>query len=367
MPLAAARSDNVHSTHVAKLLEKLGEEPIKIKDLPISTPGPALREGEPAVETAADPKPGADETESAIERPDATVAAPPDTSEGRASTRLRRSVELERRAEANKKRAREEANRAKQQKAEADARVRTADRRAKALEGHERKLLDLQAKLEAEAEQLKVSPFEFAARHGMGAKEIAEFARAGADPNQRRMDLIEKKFNDRLAEVERSYEKKIGRVAAQITEERVEAAHQHFIEHVASDADRFEALNTIYSQSELLAKANELAERNHHLQLGYDGDKLCEQLEASARKDPRWSRLASHYERKRPSDKKPNAPISSDPNARTKDKGEVEPERPARQRSRTVESTDSHDRVTPEGRHRDRVERIIRTTRWQGF
>ena len=278
----------------------------------------------------------------------------------RTASRVQKSVEIERRAEEAKRRARAEGQRAQERKAQADERVRQADRRAKDADRREEQINSQMNALQQEIRLLKTAPLDFARTHGVSGKEIADYVRSGSDPTARRLDMLETEMGQRLASAEKAYEKKLSQLAEGLRAERLQASNEEFVSYVSSDLDRFEATNVIYSPDEILFEAEKLAKKNARLNLGWDGDRLCEELESLARKDPRWGRMQARFER-RP--KKPTTPNDTDrtpPNARTTDATErAAPEREQRQRP-TRARTAQEPTGTPASRHRNRLNRFLR-------
>ena len=122
--------------------------------------------------------------------------------------------------------------------------------------------------------------------------------------------------------------------------------------HLTSTGSRHSIRSTVPASYSV--RASKLAERNAKLHSGLDGDKLCEELEASARKDDRWKRVQSRYAKRTESQAKPNATANKPaPNEKPKDKADAVEALPrgagsSRDRQQIQPSGPS----TPQDRHR---------------
>ena len=360
-----------HAAHVSQLMAKTAAGPgIIIKEVQGGAPPRqhttgdvaqpvdhvvAGARGAAADAAALEPEAETQEGEAAAAREPVVEAAP-----GRVSERLKKSVEIERRAQAVRDKAAGDMQRSKEQQTRSDRRVKEADQRVKQAQHIGRQVASAQQKLEQESELLQTNPFEWARQRGLTGAQLADFARGDRDPHAARSNLIEQKVARALEQIKKESNERIERLENQLAGQSESEAQEALLEHVSSDGDRFEALNAIYSPEELLTKAAALAERNVKLQFGWDGDRLCEELEASARKDPRWSRIQTRYAPKpKPSTaatpkRTPASPAATDRETRGTEV-EAAPERTPRAQRPTLSARD---------KHRLHVQRLSRTVRF---
>ncbi|HEX8795424.1 MAG TPA: hypothetical protein VF765_30955, partial [Polyangiaceae bacterium] len=249
-----------HDASVQALVAKLNEKTVVVPEVAARHGGPAERAvaqrhiqrqlaqpEEPAqatpppVEEPAEPEaPG--ETEAA---PETEQPAPKAAAKNGVSDRLRKSLEIERRALATKQRVEQERRRSDLQRREDEIRQRELVEREGRLRSIEKRIDESRGMLEREIRMLQGNPQEFMRRHGMDAAAITEFMKVG--PEARRAELLETRVGQQLDQIQQSMLKRVETLERQLIQEREEAASRSFVEHVGSDVDRFEALNTIYS------------------------------------------------------------------------------------------------------------------------
>jgi hypothetical protein len=356
-------TDN-HVAHVQQLTAKLAGGPgFNIAEVQgASTPRePAGPVATPEVVDEATPPP-VDETVETPEEPEAVAAPAPRTE--RNADRLRRSVEIEKRAQAVKAKAAADARASREQVDRADRLRREADARARHARELEKNVRTTQSQVQGEIDLLKTNPLAFAAKYGVTGKEIADYIKSGADPHSRRMDLESSRVAQALERIEQNANKRIDALEQRLVGDRVAAAEETLLAQVTADQDRFEALNTIYSPSEVIDRANTLAERNEKLSLGWDGDRLIEELEKQARKDPRWSRIQTRFARKAAPPTSRTAretPSQAAPSPATDEQRRTDA---TRQGSPPTERK-PREQLSARDRHRLHVQRLMRTTRFR--
>lgn len=354
---------NEHVAHVQKLLAQHAGGPGFI--LPEVQGGRPPREpsgaqvAEQVEEVQAGAAGAAADAAAAAETEEPAEAIEKPAAKPRIGDRLRKSVEIERRAEAVRAKARADVQASKEQRARDERRGKEADQRVRQATQVSRQVQEAQRELQRTRDLLKTNPLEFARQNGLTGKDLADFVRTNADPNARRADLIESRVAAAIQNVERKAEERISKLEAQIVGERETTAQEALLEHVSGDQDRFEALNAIYSPSELLTKASDLAEQNEKLQWGWDGDRLCEELENRARKDSRWSRIQTRYA------PKPKSRTAADPSRQTSASTTATEERrepPSREAAPVARR--ERQQMSPQARHRLHVQRLARTLKF---
>jgi len=352
-----------HSAAKESLLARLEGKTVVIPGVTGPAPQPraeALSPPEATAPAEADAEAGSGD---GGEAPDA--ASSPPASDGaraeRPASRLQRAVELQRRADEARTRSRREAQKIRERDQASEDRAREAESRAKRAANLERGVREREGALQRDIDLIRTNPIEFARRHGLTQADLVAVGRGERSPAEARVELALERFrkeNDRQLSEIRDAQK---RLESAREEESLSAARSAFLAHVTGDEKRFEALNTIYSPEELVAKADALAEKNEKLRWGWDGDRLCEELEARARKDPRWTRIQSRFEPRRAATGQPNAPAAKTPNAPRSGREaapseEVEEDEPVAPPPRP--RAPARPSMTPQERHRRHVDRL---------
>jgi hypothetical protein len=373
-----------HAQSITALIAKMDNANIQLAETPGPTRVPSSNGAalaEPGLGGADATQPGdsahaAPEVE--VETAETAAAPAPRTTKPAAEpkpvSRIERALRIERAAQAVNLKAKAERQQTAERLQQATARHQEVETRFSRVQQVEKQVADTRAALQKEIDLLKTNPTGFAARHGMTGADVAEWTRRGTDPVQARIELSESRVAQALERIERQGNERINKLLESIEKDRVSEANQNFLEHVSGD-ERFEALQTIYSPDELLQKAEELAQRNDKLQLGWDGDRLCEELESRARKDSRWVRIQQKFTAKPKTPTTPanppkpsNAPTRTRSNEPQVDTGEPEAEGAyeAEPAARPRARTQTRPTMTPQQKHRAHVERLSRTTRMIG-
>lgn len=318
----------------------------------------------PPVEVPADNTPAEAEVTPAA-APVAEVAAPAAAPE-RIASKLQRSLQLQRKAEEAQRRAKSEGARAQQQRREAESLERQARAREQDLLAKERKLLDIEREYARQVERVKTDPLGFAKEHGVSGADIADYVRSGSDPTARRLDLDRSQMQEALRSIREEYTAQINEIKQGLAQEKqaavADSAKRNFFAYVEKSEkevpEQFQAMGVVFSPDELWNRATELADKSERLQLGWDGDRLLEELETEAKSDPRWVKLQARFEPKKTQTK-------SNVKAETESNAQEEAPKVVVKRETPVRDTSSGQftrATTPAERHNQRLESIIRTT-----
>lgn len=349
-----------HSATIAKLAEKLG-------DMVVDTPQ--------ALEAAVTVDPSVAPSGERIEIPDApaeltleapaTQTAPPPKATDPAALRLKKSAEIQRRADEARKRSSDEARRLQVQKRKAEDTLRTAAAKVRDLETRERSIKDAEARLTEQIEQIKVDPFEFMRQIGVGPEKVAEYARQGGDPTRRLIERVQADAQKQIKAIEQKFEGALGEIKTAQLQRDEAVAQTNFFDYVEKAAKtapgQFDAMQMVFSPEEQWQLAGTLADEADRLQLGWDADRLLEEVNNRAKKDPRWSRIKSRLSPK-PAQSKPT---EASPTSQSKT---PPPESALRARREAVvtaprDPAGQFRKSSPMERHANRVANLVKTTR----
>jgi hypothetical protein len=277
-------------------------------------------------------------------------------------TALRRSANIARRAEAAQRRARAEASKLRAKRAaESEALAASSDvakslaQREEAAAAKERSIRDVEARLNDTIELLKRDPMEFARRAGMSS---ADFAKASNDPVGDAIARVRADARAEIAKIRTEFQTELQSVKAETAASRTAAAQAEF--YAALEEGKFDAALMVYSPEEQWAKANELAQKADRLRYDWDRDRLLEEVNTAAKKDPRWSRIKA---RLAPNQTPPNAKPTNPANApaqepKPKPRRDAQPATP-----RGSNGQFQNPKTTPMQRHNQRVASILRVSR----
>lgn len=361
---------DAHSVRMAGLTSKLDGQKIgNIAELSLNQPkaGENAITKAPEIEVPADnaPEPAAAEAEAApapaVEASPAPAAEPKTE---RISKNLQRSLQLQRQADEAQRRAKSETAKMATARREADVLERQAKAREQDLLQKESRLAQIEDAYTRKLEKLKTDPLGFAKEHGVSGADIADYVRSGSDPTAKQLELTRQQMAEALKQVRDEGMSEINALKRSIAERETEAAQAQtkrnffaYLEKAEKEVpEQFQALGMVYSPEDIWNRATELADKSQRLQLGWDGDRLLEELETEAKADPRWVRLQSRFEAKK-------APTKSNASAEVRSNAQEEVSKPAAKRETPPRSdTGQFTRPsTPAERHAQRLEAVIRS------
>lgn len=358
-----------HAIHLATAADKIaatlgdlvnsGKTPLKgtlpaaVKETPAATDGGENNSSQPgeATTSASTEQTSAEGNQSQVVEKPATPAAVVKDS---AAQRLAKSLEIQKRAEAAKKKAQEDARRL-----EADR--REAAELKKQAETDKKRIADIESEYQRQLTRLKTNPLEFAKDHGLTGPDLAKFVQEGADPRRLEMAALREDAAKAIKAVKDEAEQRYKALEDRLNSGAREAAEKAFYDYVdtavKANPDAFAAMDVVYSKQELLSKANELGEKNERLQLGWDADKLLEEIENEAQADPRWQRIQSRFTKTA----KVETPKVTAPKKNTvPEETQTEEVVVATQRQQTRDDSGKFTHETPYTRHSAHVNRVLR-------
>lgn len=363
-----------HGAHVSVLAEKLaaslgGKSVTNAKmlaDAVAKAPAEAAPEAvveAPAVEEApVDTAPADDTAADDSPAPAPVPAAKASVSDSNAA-KLARSLEIQKRAEAAQRRAKAEASKIAETKRQAEKAAADAAELGRKVKEDQARIDALQREYTKKLQLAQDNPMEFARQHGVSGADIAEFVKGDADPNRRAIARLQQEFSQQLEAIREESRNSVKAIQQTYAAEKAAQLKSGFLDYVEKAAtanpEQYQALDMVYSPDELFAKANELAEKNDRLQLGWNPDRLLEEIETEAKADPRWQKIQSRFTKTAKVD--PKVPVKPNPKTETVPVEQVRLREPV---ARNTDGTFQGRKLTPMEAHKQHVARIAAGVRF---